>query len=109
MSQPKKFNVREAARLLKITPATASKKLKYFAQKGILKYEKERIFDLYSADIESAVYRDLKIYYNVTKIRNSGILEALDKFYLKPTVIFFWLRSNGICYKKQRLRLCGYK
>lgn len=91
----RKFNVREVARLLKITPATASKQLKYFAKKGVLKYEKERIFDLYSADIESTTYRDLKLYYNITKIRNSGILEALDKFYLKPTVIFFGSGTTG--------------
>ncbi len=91
----KEFNVREAARLLKITPATASKQLKHFSKKGILKYNKERSSDLYSADIQSPDYRDLKIYYNITKIRGCGLLDALDSFYLKPTVILFGSGATG--------------
>ena len=34
------FNVREIARILKITPATASKRLKLLKKQGFLKYRK---------------------------------------------------------------------
>ncbi len=37
------FNTREIARIVKISPATASKKLKTFAKKEIIKERKERI------------------------------------------------------------------
>ena len=91
----REFNVREIARLLNISPATASKHLKYFSEKRILKYQKERIYDLYRADIESEKYRDLKVYYNITKIRDSGLLDEFDRYYLKPTVILFGSGSTG--------------
>jgi predicted nucleotidyltransferase len=91
----KEYNVREIARLLKINPATASKRLKYLKEKKILKHRKERTYDLYQADIESTVYRDLKIYYNIRKVRSSGLIEELNKFYLKPTIILFGSMATG--------------
>lgn len=91
----KDYNVREVAKLLKITPATASKQLKLLAKKEILKYQKERTSDIYQSNIESAKYRDLKIYYNITKIRNSGLIEELNKFYFMPTLILFGSTATG--------------
>ena len=92
----KEFNVRELAKLVGIVPATASKKLKELERKKILKYRKERILDLYKAYIDSAIYRDIKLYYTLTKIRESGIIEALDKQYIKPTIILFGSNITGL-------------
>jgi len=89
------FNVREVSRIVKISPATASKKLKLFAKREILKDRKERGFNLYKANLEKENYRDLKIYYNINKLRNSGLIEALNIFYLKPTIILFGSASSG--------------
>ncbi|MBI5073245.1 nucleotidyltransferase domain-containing protein [Candidatus Woesearchaeota archaeon] len=91
----KSYNVREVASLLKISPATASKYLQSFMKKGLLKYHQERMLDLYQANVENPPYRDLKIYYNITKIRESGLLDAFDQFYLKPTIIFFGSGAHG--------------
>ena len=44
-------------------------KLKEFKDLKILKHKKERTYDLYQVDIDSFAYRDLKIYYNISKIR----------------------------------------
>lgn len=92
----KEFNVREVARLLKISPATASKKLKRLAKANILKKRKERILTLYKANLDNDFYRDLKIFYNIRKIKESGFLNALNKFYLKPVVILFGSCAYGI-------------
>jgi predicted nucleotidyltransferase len=92
----KEFNVREVARRLKISPATASKDLKELNKKGILKKREERIFDLYMANSESDLYRDLKIFYNIRKIKESGLIESINKFYLKPTLILFGSASKGL-------------
>ena len=43
----REFNVRELARILKISPATASKNLQELEKKGILKKRKERMLKLY--------------------------------------------------------------
>jgi len=91
----REFNVRQAARILKMAPATASKRLKGFSKQGILLHRKERVLDLYRANPESTAYRDVKQYYNVTKIRNGGIIEYFDRKYLKPTVIFFGSGAHG--------------
>jgi predicted nucleotidyltransferase len=93
----REFNVREIARILKIAPATASKELKEeLVKQSILKERKQKIFNLYKANLESDFYRDLKIYYNLRKIKDSGLLEALNKFYLKPTIVLFGSAASGL-------------
>ena len=92
----REFNVREAARILKITPATASKKLKEFSKQSILKHRKERILELYKANLESYAYRDLKTYYTIRKLRNSNLIESLNEFYLKPAIILYGSSSKGM-------------
>lgn len=95
-SPSKEFNVREAARILKIAPATASKELKGFAKKGILNEQKERRLNLYRANLENGLYRDLKVFWNMRKIKESGLIESLNSFYLKPTIILFGSASQGM-------------
>ncbi len=92
----REFNVRELARILKIAPATASKNLKEFAKKGFLKQRKERFLDLYKANMDNDLYRDFKIFYNIRKIKDSGLIDALNKFYLKPSVILFGSSAYGL-------------
>ncbi len=90
------FNVREAARLLKIAPATASKELKSLAGLGLLKERKERILNLYKANLENDFYQDLKIYYNIRKVKGAGLIDALNKFYLRPTIVMFGSCTSGL-------------
>ena len=92
----REFNVREVARLLKISPATASKELKEFVRQGLLKERKERLLKLYRANLESDLYRDIKIFYNIRKLKDSGLLEELNKFYLKPTIVLFGSCAFGL-------------
>jgi DNA-binding transcriptional ArsR family regulator len=92
----KEFNVREIARILKVSPTTASKELKELAKRNFLKERKERIFILYKANLESDDYRDLKLYYNIRKLRESGLIDALNRFYLKPTIILFGSAAHGL-------------
>lgn len=94
-SPSKEFSVRDISRILKISPATASKYLKDFHKQNILQYRKERMLDLYLADISSQTYRDIKIFYNIRLIRESGLIEELNDFYLKPTIILFGSMSNA--------------
>ena len=95
-SPTKEFNVREVARTLKINPATASTYLKKFEKAGILKYKKQRIQDLYRADLDSDRYRDLKVYYLIRKLKESGLIESLNKFYIKPAIVLFGSCAYGI-------------
>ncbi|MFH0928907.1 MAG: nucleotidyltransferase domain-containing protein [Candidatus Aenigmatarchaeota archaeon] len=92
----REFNVREAARILGVSPATASKELKGMAKDGLLKERKERNLNLYRSDLESASYRDLKTYYNIRKLRESGLVDALNSFYLKPAIVLFGSAASGL-------------
>lgn len=92
----REFNVREVARLLKISPATASKELRLLSKKGMLTGRRERILNLYKANLDSDFYRDLKIFYNLRKIRDSGLVDALNKFYLKPAIVLFGSAASGM-------------
>lgn len=85
----REVSVREYAKLQKISPATASKLLKNFTKNGILKEKKQRIFNFYAANLDDERYRDLKVYYNIRKIKESGIIEAINKFYMKPLILLF--------------------
>jgi predicted nucleotidyltransferase len=95
-SPNREFNVREFARLLRIAPATASKELRGLSEKGLLLEKKERRFKFYRANLDNDHYRDLKVFYNIQLIRNSGLLSELNKFYLKPTIILFGSASQGL-------------
>ncbi|MFH1229300.1 MAG: nucleotidyltransferase domain-containing protein [Candidatus Aenigmatarchaeota archaeon] len=92
----REFSVREAARILGISPATASKELKRLASENFLSERKERMFNLYKSDLESDAYTDLKAYYNIRKLRESGLIDALNRFYLKPTVVLFGSAAFGL-------------
>jgi len=91
----KEFNVREAARILKISPATISKELKLFAKANILKFRQERRLQLYSANITSDQYLELKKYFNIFNLKKSGLIDELNGFYLKPTIVLFGSFSKG--------------
>ena len=91
----REFGVREIARLLKISPATASKELKELSRKGILIGRKDRIFLMYKANLDAEHYKDLKLFYNIRKIKESGLVDALNRFYAKPAILLFGSASSG--------------
>lgn len=95
-SPRQEFNVREIARILKITPATASKELKILAKRKILQRRAERVYHLYRANLEGDAYQDIKRYYNLRKIKESGLLERINQFYLKPVIVFFGSGAEGL-------------
>lgn len=92
----REFGVREAARALKVAPATASKELKMLAGDGLLKERKDRRYIFYKANLESTVYTDAKVFYNIRKIKESGLIDALNRFYLKPAIVLFGSSSHGL-------------
>ena len=92
----REFNVREAARLVKCSPASASKELKNLHKQDLLKGRDERMLKLYRANLESDLYRDKKVYYNIRKLKDSGFIEALNQFYLWPAIIVYGSTSNGL-------------
>ena len=92
----REFNIREVARILKKSPTTCSTLLKKFSKEGLLYERIERMLKLYKANLESDYYRDLKTFFMIRKIKNLGLLDALNEFYLKPTMILFGSVASGL-------------
>ena len=89
------FHIREIASILEISPATASKKLKNLQKEGILIHQKMAILDLFRANLSSEEYKDIKIYYNIKRLRDVGLIKGLNEHFLKPTIILFGSASFG--------------
>jgi len=92
----REFNVREVARILKMSPATASTRLKELKNNKLVIERKDRGFNFYKANLESSYYKDLKVFYNIRLLKDSGLIKALNEFYLKPTIILFGSVSFGL-------------
>ncbi len=85
----RELGVREAARAAGVSPTTASKKLEELRNEKVIIERDDRNLKLYKANIENPAFRDMKIFYSIRKIRESGLLKALDKFYGNPAVVLF--------------------
>jgi len=92
----KKYNVREVARMVGVTPTTASKHLRNLSKNKFLSKKKDRNMILYSADTESRKFMDFKIYYNIKKIRESELVDFLEKEMNYPeAIILFGSYAKG--------------
>ena len=83
----KKINVREYSRIMKISPPTASKLLSEFQDKGLLNFEKEKIYYNYYSNIYNQNFIDLSRIYWKEKL--SLLIIELKKHYINPSIILF--------------------
>lgn len=99
------FHIRELARILKINHTTVRQYLQKLVREDILKTEKGRIFVIYNSN-QSRKYLNLKLFYNLEKIRKSGITETLEKEFDYPTIILFGSYAKAIDDTKSDVDLC---
>lgn len=86
----KKYHIRGLARLAKKSPTTISTKLNELKKEGYVTSTKEIGHVFYRADIENSIYKDFKLYYNIKRIRSSGLLEFLkDHYNYHSAIILF--------------------
>jgi len=85
----RRINVREYARITGISPPSASKLLNNYKKEGLLKKEKEKNYIYYTANKESKIFIELSRIYWHTKIKESGLLEHLEKELINPLIILF--------------------
>jgi predicted nucleotidyltransferase len=91
----RRINVREYSRLQKISPPTASKLLENFSKEGLLKKYPEKNYIYYYANKDNEIFIDLSRAYWRLKIKDTGLLDFLEKCLLMPTVILFGSLSKG--------------
>lgn len=86
----KDIAVREYATLMKISPATASKRLSQFVKQKYLQKRAERQHLLFSANTGNDEYKDAKKYYALQKIKSSGLLDHLISTFQQPYAIYLF-------------------
>ena len=91
----RRVNVREYARIQKISAPTASKILSSLHREGLLKKENEKQFIYYYADKESPLFIDLSRIYWRLSIERAGLISFLEDEFLNPLVILFGSLSKA--------------
>ena len=89
------FHLREIARICRISPRTAKKYLGALLLEGAIKRRNDRLYEFYSANMESQVYRDMKMFYNLKKLRKSGIIDYINEELHNPAIVLFGSAAKG--------------
>ena len=93
----KEFHLREIAAKAGVSTTAATRTTKELASEGIINAGKRGIYKIFSADRESESYRQLKLYFTMSRILESGLLDFLEEFSMHPeTIILFGSSAKGL-------------
>jgi predicted nucleotidyltransferase len=85
----RRINIREYARIKKISAPSASTLLNNLENEGLLNKEVERSYIYYFANNKSEIFINLsRIYWSIT-FRKVGLIEYLEKELIDPLIILF--------------------
>ena len=84
----REFSIRELSRILKINHTTIRMHLNHLKKEGHLSLRKQGIYTFYRLT-ENKKTINIKLYYNLEKIRKSGIIEDFEREYALPTIVIF--------------------
>ena len=105
----RRINVREYARLLKLSPPTASKILFGFSKEGLLQIDKDRNYIFFYANRESRVFRDLsRVYW---RLELDELTSFLNRSLIANSIILFGSLSKAEAKKDSDIDICiiGHK
>ena len=105
----RRINVREYARLMKISPPTASKLLSELNKEKLLIMEKDRNYIFYYSNKEDNIFKDLsKIYWN---FKLTELVNFLNKNFTTTSIILFGSLSKAETKSDSDIDLCiiGHK
>lgn len=83
------FHVRELAKITKNSPTTLSKYLKEMKKGDLLISERKFNHLFFKANNESSTFKDRKLFFNLEKIRKSGVIGHLKEIYQPEAIVLF--------------------
>ncbi len=101
----KQFSIRQLSRILKINHTTIRQHLNKLVKEEILSLKKEGVYSFYKV-ILSKKTLNLKLYYNLEKIRASRIIEDMEKAYDLPIIVLFGSYSSATDSLESDIDLC---
>jgi len=84
----KGFYIRELSRMLKINHTTIRQYLNKLVKENYLTLEKSKLYSSYRLN-QNEKKLNLKLFYNMEKLRMSGIIKDLEHFYEFPVIVLF--------------------
>ena len=90
-----KYSIRQLSRLLNINHTTVRQHLGRLVKEGFLSVKKEGVYSFFQLVLSKKAL-NLKLYYNLEKIRTSGLVEDIEKQYDMPVVVLFGSFSSGM-------------
>jgi len=90
----KRFSIRELSRILKINHTTVRKYLNRLVKEGFLTSRKEGLYHFYQLFFSKKTF-NLKLYYNLEKIRISSLIGDLEQAYDFPVIVVFGSYSSA--------------
>lgn len=91
-----KYYLREASRILKMSPMTVGRSLQLLTKEGLLKKEKNKNQILYKANLEYLPFKYLKIAYNLSWLERKNIIPFLkEKLPGLSTVVLYGSYAKG--------------
>ncbi len=91
----RRINIREYARLQKISPPTASKILGELHKKQLLKKETDKQYIYYYTNKDSSLFIDFSRVYWKLVLEKFGIINFLEREFLSPITILFGSLSKA--------------
>ena len=100
-----KFSIRELSRILKINHTTVRQHLNKLVKENILLVKKGGVYSFYQL-VSSKKTMNLKLYYNLEKIRTSCLVEDLEKIYDFPVIVLFGSYASAMDNETSDVDLC---
>ncbi len=91
----RRINVREYARLQKMSPPTSSRLLETMHKEGLLKKEEDKRYKYYRANINSELLIDFSRIYWRTVLEKAGVVREIEDNFLNPVIILFGSLSKA--------------
>ncbi len=101
----RKFSIRELSRILKINHTTVRQHLQKLTKQGYLSYKKEGVYSFYSLASVKKTF-NLKFFYNIEKLRLSGLVEDLEKAFDLPIIVLFGSYAFAMDDKASDIDIC---
>lgn len=101
----KRFGIRELSRIVKINHTTVRQHLSRLADEGFLSAKKEGTYSFYQLMLSKKT-TNLKLYYNLEKLRESNLVQDLEKAYDLPVIVLFGSYASAFDDKNSDIDIC---
>lgn len=102
----RQFHIRELARILKKNPMTIKTQLRHLEKEKYVEKRKGHLYPVYVANTEEQKFLNIKLFYNLEKLRKSRIIDDIKEFYNLPVIILFGSFAKARDWQKSDIDIC---